>query len=89
MIVVNLFCLGIKLIKLSPEIRELCLNADDIWLFFQEKLSNIEVVGGKSYKIPLMILNSQNVRLMNDNVFNNGNRDYFCKMKKYYNLDLI
>lgn len=70
-------------------IRDLCLNADDIWLFFQERLSHVGVVGGKSYNIPLMILNSQNVRLMNDNVLNNGNRDYFSKMKKYYNLDLI
>lgn len=67
-------------------IRELCLNADDLWLYFQEKLDNVQVVGGQIFNVPLMILNSQNIRLMDDNVFNNGNRNYFNKLKKYYNL---
>ena len=67
-------------------ILDLCLNADDIWLYFQEKLDRINVVGGSVYNVPLTIIKSQGVALMKDNVQNNGNFKQFLKLKEYYKI---
>lgn len=67
-------------------IRELCLNADDIWLYLQENLASVDVIGGSIYNAPLMIINSQNIALMKENVMNNGNFKQFMKLKEHYNI---
>lgn len=67
-------------------IMETCLNADDIWLMFQEIIADVCVIGNGEYPDPLCILKSQKMALMKNNVNNNGNTKQFLNLKKHYSL---
>jgi hypothetical protein len=71
------------------KIRELCLNADDIWLKFMELKNNIPVVWVKSGKVhPLPIGRTQNITLQANNYHENQNDKYIVGLQNHYGINL-
>jgi len=71
------------------KIKDLCLNADDIWLKFMELKNDIPVVYAKSKrKHPLIIKKAQKKSLQKGNYHENQNDKYINILQKYYNIDL-
>jgi hypothetical protein len=73
----------------EQKIRELCLNADDIWLKFMELKNNIPVVWVKSGRIhPLRIKKAQKITLNSSNFHKNQNDEYINNLQNYYNINI-
>jgi hypothetical protein len=73
----------------AQKIRELCLNADDIWLKFMELKNNIPVVWVKSNKVhPLPIGKTQKITLQANNYHENQNDKYIAGLQNHYCLNL-
>ncbi|GHT78976.1 hypothetical protein FACS1894130_06570 [Spirochaetia bacterium] len=71
------------------KIKELCLNADDIWLKFMEIKNNIPVVWVKTKRVhPVTIRNSQKTTLQKLNFHDNQNDTYIANLKNHYGIDL-
>ena len=69
----------------AGKIRELCLNADDIWLKFVELKSNIPVVWVKGGRVhPLNIKQAQKITLQKNNYHGNLNDNYITSLQNYY-----
>jgi len=73
----------------ADKIRELCLNADDIWLKFMELKSNIPVVWVKGKRVhPLNIKRAQRITLQKNNYHGNLNDNYIEGLQNYYGVNL-
>jgi hypothetical protein len=73
----------------SGKIRELCLNADDIWLKFMELKKNIPVVWVKGRRVhPLNIKRAQKITLQKNNYHGNLNDNYIAALQSYYGINL-
>jgi hypothetical protein len=71
------------------KIKELCLNADDIWLKFMEIKNNIPVVWVKTHRVhPVTIRDSQRVTLQGNNYHENQNDRYIAALQKQYDIEL-
>jgi len=71
------------------KIRELCLNADDIWLKFMELKNNIPVVWVKGRRVhPLNIKQAQKINLQKDNYHANLNDCYISGLQDCYGINL-
>jgi len=69
----------------AGKIRELCLNADDIWLKFMELKNNIPVVWVKGKRVhPLNIKKAQKITLQKNNYHENLNDDYITILQNYF-----
>jgi len=74
----------------DEKIRELCLNADDIWLKFMELKNKIPVVWVKSRRVlPLIIRKSQKISLFKDNYYKNMNDKYIKNLQDYYKINPV
>jgi len=70
-------------------IKNLCINADDIWLKYMELLNNTPVVFVKSKRMhPITILSAQVTTLNSTNINENQNDKYISAMEKYYSVNL-
>ena len=70
-------------------IMKYCLRADDIWLKYNENLSNIKIVWAKnSCPEPLSIETSQTVSLSKENVGLSKNDEYIEKLKSLFCLEI-
>jgi len=68
----------------AGKIRELCLNADDIWLKFMELKNNIPVVWVKGRRVhPLNIKQAQKITLQKNNYHGNLNDNYIAGLQEY------
>lgn len=73
----------------TKKIRELCLNADDIWLKFMQLKNNIPVVWVKSrYTHPLTIKRAQKITLQKNNYHGNFNDTYILNLQNHYGINL-
>ncbi|MCL1932149.1 MAG: glycosyltransferase [Treponema sp.] len=73
----------------ADKIRELCLNADDIWLKFMELKNNIPVVWVRGRKVhPLKIRQAQKITLYRNNYYGNLNDRYIADLQNYYGVNL-
>ena len=73
----------------ADKIRELCLNADDIWLKFMELKNNIPVVWVKGRRVhPLNIKRAQKITLQKNNYHGNLNDNYITNLQNYYGVNL-
>ena len=73
----------------ADKIKELCLNADDIWLKFMELKNNIPVVWVKSKRVhPLSIKGAQKDSLQKNNYHENQNDKYIIALQNYYGINL-
>jgi hypothetical protein len=73
----------------ADKIRELCLNADDIWLKFMELKNNIPVVWVKGLRVhPLTIKQAQKITLQKNNYHDNLNDKYITGLQNYYGVNL-
>ena len=73
----------------TAKIKELCLNADDIWLKFMELKYNVPVVWVKNRRVhPLTVVKTQKITLQQDNVHGNNNDRYVDNMQKYCKINL-
>jgi hypothetical protein len=73
----------------AEKIRELCLNADDIWLKFMELKNNIPIVWVKGRRVhPLNIKSAQKVTLQKNNYHGNLNDKYINDLQNYYGIKL-
>ena len=71
-------------------IRELCLNADDIWLKFMELKNNIPVVWVKGRKVhPLGVRKTQGITLQKANYHEKLNDAYINGLQDHYKIDLV
>jgi len=71
------------------KIKELCLNADDIWLKFMQVKNKTSVVwagGGRIH--PLTIKRAQKITLQKSNYHENQNDKYIENLQNYYNISL-
>jgi hypothetical protein len=70
-------------------IKNLCLNADDIWLKFIELKNKIPVVWVKTNRIHAIgIRNTQKVSLGKSNVAGCDNDTYIANLQNYFGIDL-
>lgn len=70
------------------KIKELCLNADDIWLKFMELKNNIPVVWVKGRRVhPLNIKAAQKITLQKKNYHENSNDTYISCLQDYYKIN--
>ena len=73
----------------AGKIRELCLNADDIWLKFMEIKNKIPVVWAKSRRVhPLSIKRAQKNTLQRNNYHGNLNDKYISDLQHYFGTNL-
>ena len=73
----------------AAKIKELCLNADDIWLKFMELKNNVPVVWVKSKRVhPLSIKKAQKNSLQKNNYHENQNDKYIIALQEYYGIRL-
>jgi len=73
----------------AGKIKELCLNADDIWLKFMELKNNIPVVWVKGRRVhPLNIKRAQKITLQKNNYHKNQNDSYITALQQYYGINL-
>jgi len=73
----------------TAKIRELCLNADDIWLKFMELKNNVPVVWVKGRRVhPYTIKHSQKITLNKNNYHENQNDKYISALETYYGIKL-
>jgi len=73
----------------AGKIRELCLNADDIWLKFMELKNNIPVVWVNGKRVhPLNIKRAQNITLQKKNYHGNINDIYITGLQDYFGIKL-
>jgi hypothetical protein len=71
------------------KIKELCLNADDIWLKYMEIKNNVPVVWVKGKRIhPLNIKKAQKITLQKSNYHGNFNDKYIIDLQNYYSINL-
>lgn len=74
------------------KIKELCLDADDIWIKFNLIRKKIPIVWtGRYAYMPKEIFypKNKNVTLMSQNVTKNKNDEYIEKLQKFFNINLI
>lgn len=70
--------------------KKLCFNADDIWLKIMSLKKNKYIVTNERYnKDFINVKNSQKTKLVDKNVFNNGNDIQLIELCKHYSLDII
>jgi hypothetical protein len=72
----------------AQKIRELCLNADDIWLKFMELKNNIPVVWVSGRVHPLPIGKTQKITLQANNYHENQNDAYITALQNHYSINL-
>jgi len=73
----------------AEKIKELCLNADDIWLKFMELKNNIPAVWVKGRRVhPYIIKGAQNITLQKNNYHENQNDKYIIALQEYYGIRL-
>jgi len=73
----------------SAKIKELCLNADDIWLKFMELKNNVPVVWVKGRRVhPYIIKRAQKITLQKNNYHENQNDKYINTLQNYYGIKL-
>jgi hypothetical protein len=73
----------------ADKIRELCLNADDIWLKFMELKNNIPVVWVKGRRVhPLTIKKAQKFSLQKNNFHKNMNDKYIESLQEYFGINI-
>jgi hypothetical protein len=73
----------------ANKIRELCLNADDIWLKFMELKNNVPVVRVKGGRVhPLTIKKAQKINLQKNNYHKNQNDVYVNYLQDHYGINL-
>ena len=73
----------------AEKIKELCLDADDIWLKFMELKNNIPVVWVKEGRThPLIIKNTQKVTLQKNNYHKNQNDIYISNLQNHFGINL-
>jgi len=73
----------------TEKIKELCLNADDIWLKFMELKNNVPVVWVKGCMIhPYNIKKAQKITLLKNNYYKNQNDKYISILQDYYKINL-
>ena len=73
----------------EDKIRELCLNADDIWLKFMEFKNNIPVAWVKGGRVhPYIIKRAQKITLNKNNYHENQNDKYATALQNYYGIKL-
>ena len=73
----------------KEKIRELCLNADDIWLKFMQLKKNIPAVWVKTRRVhPLVIRKSQKITLQGNNYHKGQNDTYIAAMQNYFGINL-
>ena len=71
------------------KIRELCLNADDIWLKFMELKSGVQVVWVKGRRVhPWGIKKAQKITLQKNNYHANHNDNYVNNLQSHYKFNL-
>ena len=71
------------------KIKELCLNADDIWLKFMQLKNNVPVVWVKGSRVhPYIIKRAQKITLQKNNYHENQNDKYISALQNYYNIKL-
>jgi hypothetical protein len=74
----------------AGKIRELCLNADDIWLKFMELKNNIPVTWVKGRRVhPLNIKRAQKITLQKNNYHGNLNDSYIAGLQDYFKINLV
>jgi len=72
----------------AEKIRELCMNADDIWLKFMELKNNVSVVWVKGRRVhPLNIKKAQKITLQKNNYHGKLNDKYINGLQNYYNIN--
>jgi hypothetical protein len=70
------------------KIKELCLDADDVWLKFMELKNKIPVVWVKSRRVhPLTIKKAQEYSLQKNNFHKNMNDKYIACLQKYFEIN--
>lgn len=70
-------------------IKDLCYNADDVWLKAMSILSQRKVVTNKYYtRNFISIGKTQNVKLVNHNVHEGGNDIQFKRLIDYFGIDI-
>jgi len=73
----------------AVKIRELCMNADDIWLKFMELKNNVPVVWVKGQRVhPYTIKHTQKITLSKSNYHKNQNDKYIAALENYYGISL-
>ena len=73
----------------ADKIKELCLNADDIWLKFMELKNNIQVVWVKGSRVhPYIIKRAQKITLQKNNYHENQNDKYITALQNYYGINM-
>jgi len=73
----------------AKKIRELCLNADDIWLKFMELKNNIPVVWVKGRRVhPLNIKKAQKITLQKNNYHGKLNDKYLNDLQDFYKINI-
>jgi len=73
----------------AKKIRELCLNADDIWLKFMQLKNNIPVVWVKGRRVhPLNIKKAQKITLQKSNYHEKTNDKYINNLQNHYGFDI-
>ena len=71
------------------KIKDLCLNADDIWLKFMELINNIPVVWVKGKRVhPFIIKRAQKITLQKNNYHQSQNDKYIQALENYYGTKL-
>ena len=74
----------------ANKIKELCLNADDIWLKFMQLKKNIPVVWVKGSRVhPYIIKRAQKVTLNKNNYHENQNDVYITSLQDFYGIKLV
>ena len=73
----------------TKKIRELCLNADDIWLKFIQLKNNIPVYWVRGCRIhPYTIKSAQKITLQKGNYHQNMNDKYIVDLQDHYGIKL-
>jgi hypothetical protein len=67
--------------------KELCFSADDIWLNFHANRSGITTVKSNRYSEIIPVMQWNNVRLKEFNVYDGGNDKQLKALVKHYNVD--
>jgi len=74
---------------IASKIRELCLNADDIWLKFMQQKNNVPVVWVKGQRVhPYIIKRAQKITLQKNNYHENQNDKYITALQDHYGIKL-
>lgn len=72
----------------KENIMKLCLSADDNWLMIQENIAGFQVVTGKNYPHPLVLLKSQSHALWHKNMSARRSEKIMEELIKNYQVNL-